>query len=534
MDKINTGKGNIKFVIANYEDYYYMSNCIRLNFFQYMYITLFSNGFNCVYYISNVSDNQKNMKINFFNEKSKSIFDNKYSNFLKNFCGLKKLYDKDKYSENYTSDIIEEKDISNSLRVFGKIKNTKIAIIISGESFVELESNDLLMDLMKKNSECIIIILLPVDSQKALKLIAPDNNSKKYYDTNLGIFKSSVFSDKYRNLVDIEKGYSFIMEDLESVMNEQLVFLNTLDKEDITNMVKHFFYNNVDWTSVYFEYCDWFSEVIWAWYNIGWFRNMYEDIKLPDNPNRKISVIEQSLNDDEVFESIIHFIDDFQKKNKDYDIEKKLRKLVGTNMNIRHNIFLNQDMTEFSEKIERINRIVFEVAKHNNFDFQDSEVLKNLSKIETEINRFIILINPDEVSDNLVYENINMISKMFDGKSEEYILSLIDDGRIFDILRKIIVGYYKYMNDYRSSGNSPISVLYRRRENLYNAIISLIDYIYMRKVPKGDYENYYKEAIECENYLNKCINGKSNDVPKCIEKTKYVISNIESLLQNDY
>ena len=337
MTRICPENGFVHLVFANTDDDYYTEHPIMMNFEKYITYILKKQHTKQIDYIF-FMDSSFDLKTN--DNKSAE----KYSAMKNETVTVINSVFRRKAPVNDQQD--------NKVRQLEKVmRKGSTAVIIKAEDLYQIVNDPKKAQLFEKikdynNSNLLIIVFKP-DEESFFKTVFPGNNGE-------GIFSVSQMRFFYDLLHDDYALYTFPVENLfrNQSAKKSLVFLNDLCYGDVLNFVKSYFFRTKKPESQDYEFIEWFAAVIHAWYNSTLFKCSY-DIDFLSNPHRKIKIIEQSLNNQNIFNRVMtlaqnlkeEYKDDYVKEldeKDDHDAENiKLffSKLYMDDLDIVHNIY---------------------------------------------------------------------------------------------------------------------------------------------------------------------------------------------------
>lgn len=366
MGRFDSEKGLCHLVFAN-EDNYYLQSLIRLNLRQYLYFHLKHAGYETVCFVSgdagvyeltaadaeSANTYDRYEKLNFFGRLKGMGQEN-------NRCGKKiRLFDIHSFME-------------RMLQMMKKEKNK--AFIFPIDVFCQISGDSELIRLLCQaadknyNRGNLLVIVSPVIAEA----------SRPYFADPNGIFRSDLFPEIQQIFRANKKVH--IYERLVDELGERVVFLNTLERNDIYFMILHKIIRETPVLNAYFHIASDFADFIWAWYHSAEFRKAFGAL-LPVNEKRQLCVIEKALDNKVLLDKMDDLVNQIRKKAvptetliqwicKSYELDDDLRLIYEDHALLRKlaqlplETVLNEEMDFSSETIRKtVNRIRKELQK---------------------------------------------------------------------------------------------------------------------------------------------------------------------------
>ncbi len=296
MELFDAEKGLFHFVFANGEDFYYTDSAIRLSLHQYIYCELIRREYKTVFFFAGDEGSYELSMVNmdFFgiSEKKNGIFDRiklfqKSGKALEDFAGKKIISGKNDFEDclNRMITIMHEQD--------------RIAFFFSIETFKELAEIDGIVEKLKelsaKNHKAgnrhLILIHAPISV----------GGSVDYLKDEKGIFRSGLFPEI--DAIFSRKKNMYIYDELKNELDVRMIFLNTLTRDSVYNIVYRYFIKNEACLSNSFAIIDDYVDLIYFWHNSQAFRE-YAGKLFNDKAKRVFLNIEEGLEDKLVFNKI--------------------------------------------------------------------------------------------------------------------------------------------------------------------------------------------------------------------------------------
>ena len=291
MSKFDAGDGLCHLVFANDDDVYYLKSLLKLNLRQYLYYKLKEKGYEGIYFLS--GEDGKYF-LTFGDIFSQTV----YERYEQRSAGQKLknwLWGKEQ-QEDCSGRSLPVSDFMLLLRrVLRMMKGErKLAFVFQIETFFGLSDYpELIEDFCQAgqanyNRGHILLIQASVMA----------GGSRRFFTDSQGVFQSSLFPE-IRMIFSEHKNVR-IYEKLGEVMGQRISFLNTLEREAIRRMVRHFLLEQGTAAVCFWTKAEDYTDVIWGWYHSAQYRDEAGPI-FPENAKRMMRVIQTGLSDKKVF-----------------------------------------------------------------------------------------------------------------------------------------------------------------------------------------------------------------------------------------
>ncbi|MEE0265982.1 MAG: hypothetical protein UD936_10195 [Acutalibacteraceae bacterium] len=308
MELFDAEKGLFHFVFANGKDYYYTDSAVRLTLHQYMYCELIRQGYKTAFFISGDDGSYELSMVNqdFFSmsEKKNALFDRikifqRSARTPEEFAGKKTINGKNNF-EDCLDRMITIMNEHDHVAFFVPIETFKEFADVEG---ITKKLKDLSDKNHKSGNRHLILIHAPVNVEGSLDYIKDEK----------GIFRSGLFPEIDR--IFNKKKNMYIYDELKNEFDTRMVFLNTVTRENVYNIVYRHFIRNETCFSKSFDMIDDYVDLIYFWHNSQAFRE-YAGKLFNEQDRRVFFNIEGSLCDKLLFSKITECINTIKNSNE--------------------------------------------------------------------------------------------------------------------------------------------------------------------------------------------------------------------------
>lgn len=385
MELFDAEKGLFHFVFANGDDYYYTDSAVRLTLHQYIYCELIRREYKTAFFISGYEGSYElsMVDMDFFDvsEKKNSIFDRiklfqKPNKTMDDFAGTKLIEGKNDFADclNRMITIMNEQE--------------HIAFVFSIETFKELAEVEgivqKLKELSAKNHKTanrhLILIHAPVSVGGSIGYLKDKN----------GIFHSGLFPaiDAIFN----RKKNMYIYDELKNELDVRMVFLNTLTRDNIYNIVYRHFMKNESYLSNSFQMIDDYVDLIYFWYNSQSFRE-YAGKLFNDKAKKVFLNIEESLADRLIFNKITECINTIKNSQEGQHSIKMWFFANGYKLDDAQ-----LPIIEYNSKITKLQQVYKRLQKQVNDYYLKEDISQQLLQIIARLQKPSVIIYDDYCS----------------------------------------------------------------------------------------------------------------------------------------
>ncbi len=305
MRRFDAGDGLCHLVFAN-EDTYFLGSLLKLNLRQYLYYELKGKGYEGIYFLSG---EEGRLFLTFGDAASQAV----YERYTEQSAGRKLknwFWGKEEHADCSGRPLPVSDEIALFNRILRMMKGEKgLAFVFRIETFFCLSDYQELIEDFCRAAQTnysrghILLIQSPVMA----------GGSRRFLTDPRGVFQSPLFPE-IQMIFSGNKNVR-IYEKLAEVMGQRISFLNTLEREDISRMVRHLLVEQGTAMAGFWTGAEDCADVIWGWYHSSQYRAEAGPI-LPENEKRLMSAVQTWISDK----------NNFLKLNREAD---RLRKLAG-------------------------------------------------------------------------------------------------------------------------------------------------------------------------------------------------------------
>ena len=444
----------VYFIFGDVKDCYFTEQNLKLNFDNYIYMNLLKQ--NSKYFFIFEGDSASSMRCRPVGKKSCEFFEKIHR----------------KYKEKiYQFDIV--------WYLLDQMKKTSgITILFNDNLFLEMLENryDIAKKIKKRyasysnNSENMILVVSSLGDKNYLKCLDIINIIDDSRNAELLSLK-------------MNQPYCCPYSELHNFLKQRMIVLRQLDYENICSLVNNYFFKHYQCIESIFDYKDWYSAIIWSWYNIDKFRYKYMDLmKGYENPYKKYSIIFNVLGNsafNNKIKNIISQIPDIENKAPmDYFIEEYG---MANDSNI---------LDERDNVIDEICRLYYMIS---------GELPNDLLDIKKLCDRYMIFNEEDTFADNNLIEAKRFVKKQLEEiqrKNKRVCEEMID------YLCSMIYYYFEQIQEFIDPLYEELKYkISQEKFVLYNNLIKLSNYY--NDLVSANFEMDIVKIRDCEKMMDR-------------------------------